>query len=105
MPTKGFVILTLLFRQEGKRWTGECLELGTATYGRTLKQVQAELAELVTLHLSSLEDAGEREHFFRRHNIRLYTDDALPTEVTPPPIPVDGESYFQARRVPIGARA
>ena len=41
MLADGFVILTMPFRQDGRRWTGECLELRTATYGRTLKQARA----------------------------------------------------------------
>lgn len=66
---KGFVVLRLAFRQEEKRWLGECLELGTATYARSLKQARKELVELVTLHLNALEDAGERENFFRENKI------------------------------------
>ena len=49
----GYVILTLAFRQEGRRWTGECLELGTATFGCTLKEVREEVLELVELHLDA----------------------------------------------------
>ncbi len=43
MSRRSFVVLRLLFRRDGRRWTGECLELGTATYGRTLMQVEREL--------------------------------------------------------------
>jgi hypothetical protein len=96
---QGFVVLTLRFRSERGRWTGECLELGTATYGRTLKQVHDELIELVTLHLNSLEEVGEREHFFRTHNIHCYTGET-PSDVTRP-LPVDGEFYTQAQRIAI----
>src|SRR3989442_294007 len=101
MPAHGFVILTLAFRQDGRRWTGECLELGTATYGRTLKQVRNELAELVSLHLNALEDVGERDRFFREHGIRFYSDDVSPTEVAPH-VPLDEEAFFQAHRVAVG---
>ena len=100
MPARGFVILTLVFRQDGRRWTGECLELGTATYARTLKQTRDELLDLVTLHLNALEDVGERDRFFREHGIRFYTDDTSPSAVTAQ-VPLDGEAYFQAHRVPV----
>lgn len=101
MPAQGFVILTLAFRQDGRRWTGECLELGTATYARTLKQTQDELAEMVTLHLNSLEDVGECERFFKEHGIRFYRDDVALDEADAPRLPIGDEAFFQARRVPI----
>jgi hypothetical protein len=98
MATKGFVVLTLQVRQSDKRWPGECLELGTATDGRSLKEVHSELMELVLLHLESLEAVGERERFFREHRITLYSDDAVPTAVEKP-IPVDADTYVHAQRV------
>jgi hypothetical protein len=101
MLGNGFVILTLAFRQDGRRWTGECLELGTATHARTLPQVHAELAELVTLHLNALEDAGECERFFKEQGIRFYTDDVPETEVAPR-LPLDEDAFFQPHRVPLG---
>jgi len=104
MPAHGFVILTLSFRQDGRRWTGECLELGTATYARTLKQTRDELLDLVTLHLNALDDVGERDRFFCEHGIRFYTDDTFPSEMTSQ-VPLDGDVFFQAHRVPVGELA
>jgi hypothetical protein len=99
MPAQGFVVLTLAFRQDGRRWTGECLELGTATYARTLKQAREELEDMVTLHLNSLEDVGERERFFKEHEIKFYTDEAAPREVAPT-LPVANDSFFQPHLFP-----
>lgn len=104
MPAEGFVILTMAFRQDGRRWTGECLELGTATYARTLNQVSDELHELVTLHLNALDDIGECDRFFQEHGIRFYTD-AVMAEDAAPRIPTDGDAFFQARRVLVGGLA
>ena len=74
----GYIILTPKVAKEEEQWTGECLELGTATYGDTLDEVQRELRELVMLHLNGLEDIKERERFFRDHNIPIYpTPDRL----------------------------
>lgn len=100
MLGNGFVILTLAFRQDGRRWTGECLELGTATYGRTLKQAHDELAEMVALHLNALEDAGECERFFKEHGIKFYSDD-IPEEALAPRVPLDESAFFQPHRVTI----
>ena len=101
MPAHGFVILTLVFRQDGRRWTGECLELGTATYARSLKQTRDELVSMVGLHLNALEDVSERDRFCREHGIRFYTDDISPGEVTSR-VPMDDEPFFQAHRVAVG---
>jgi hypothetical protein len=104
MMEPGYVVLTLQFRAEQGRWTGECLELGTATYARTLQKTHDELVELVALHLDSLEAVGEREHFFQVHNITFYPDDAPPSVVRPS-VPVDSEVYVHAHRVRIGTAA
>ena len=104
MAGDGFVILTLQFRQTENRWLGECLELGTATDGRSIKQVHNELLELVGLHLNSLEAVGERQRFFHDHGITFYTDDAVPTQIEKS-LTVDGEAYVHLHRVPIGAGA
>src|SRR3954452_23924435 len=98
MGNAGIVVLTLMFRQENRRWTGECVELGTTTYGRTLRQTHDELVELVALHRDALAAVGERERFFRAHGIRFYADNALPAEVSPT-VPLDAEFYVHAHRV------
>ncbi|MGH2584895.1 MAG: type II toxin-antitoxin system HicB family antitoxin [Dehalococcoidia bacterium] len=85
----GFVVLTFEFHKEGHLWVGRCIELGTATDGRSLEEVEDELAELVSLHLEALEDVGERDRFFQTHGITLYASD--------PPKEVE-------RRVPVSDR-
>ena len=102
MPVKGFVRLTLAFRKVGKLWTGECLELGTATDSNSLVRVQNELMELVLLHLNTLEECGDRVRFFKEHNIRFFTDDSEESEINVH-VPDDPDSFFQTRRVPVGA--
>ena len=42
----GYVTLTLSFEREGNKWVGTCLELGTSTFTRTLKQTQIDLKAL-----------------------------------------------------------
>lgn len=77
----GSLVVTLVFRQEGELWTGECVELGTATFGRSFEQTRSELVELIELHLNTLEDVGERERFLEEHSIELLRDVA-PAEAT-----------------------
>ena len=65
----GYIQLTLEFSREGRRWLGRCRELGTATFGRTLTEADGKLREAVACHLTTLEEVGERERFFREHHI------------------------------------
>lgn len=69
MAIKGYVVLTAKFRREGRRWTAYCEELGTATFGRSLPEAERRIKEAVVLHLNTLEDVGERDRFFKEHNI------------------------------------
>jgi hypothetical protein len=69
---KGYIQLTLKFHKEGRNWIGECQELGTSTYHRSLYQLQKELEELVCLHLDTLEDVGEAQRFFKDNGIEFH---------------------------------
>ena len=71
--TAGYVILTLKFKKENRRWTAYCEELGTATFGRSLPEADKRLKEAIELHLDTLEEVGERNRFFREHGIKLYS--------------------------------
>lgn len=77
----GYVILTLRYTRDGRRWVGTCQELSTSTFARTLKRCQEELNELVTEHLNVLEETGQREQFFRDWGIEFHTTQTPPKEV------------------------
>lgn len=72
MDGSGYVVLTLEFRNVGRRWTAHCKELGTATFGRSLPEADKRIKEAVFLHLNTLEDVGERARFFREHSIEFH---------------------------------
>jgi len=91
--TSGYVILTLKFNKEGRRWTAYCEELGTATFGRSLKEAQEKIMEAVVLDLETLEDVGERERFFKEHNIKLHR--TKPSRDTLVPVAADKDVFFQ----------
>jgi predicted RNase H-like HicB family nuclease len=73
MTNGGYVVLTLEFHKEGKKWVAYCKELGTATFGYTLNDAEEKLKEAISLHLNTLEDVGEREKFFKKHNIKYHS--------------------------------
>lgn len=68
-----YVVLTCEYRKEGRKWVGTCQELGTSTFGRKLDEARCRLEEAVELHLETLEQVGERERFFREHQIPVYS--------------------------------
>jgi len=94
----GYVVLTMEYRKVGRRWTAHCRELGTATFGRTLKDAEERISEAVLLHLNTLEDVGERERFFEEHSIQVHR--TRPRKA--PCVPTDVRVFTQTRvqRVP-----
>lgn len=70
-PTK-YIELTFRFAQESGKWTAECVELGTATYGDTFEQAKEAIADMVQLHLDALEQVDAADAFFRKHRITVH---------------------------------
>ena len=68
---KGYIMLTLCVRQEGDRWVGDCVELGTASCGDTVERAFDNVKDACIVHLNALEQLGERERFFKQHGIRI----------------------------------
>ena len=91
--SKGYIILTLEFKREGRRWLASCKELGTATFGRSLKEAEEKLKEACFLHVSTLEDVGERERFFRENNITFHH--IRPKSGLHVRVPVNSRTYFR----------
>jgi predicted RNase H-like HicB family nuclease len=77
-----YVVLNGSYFREAGKWVGECEELGTATFGDTLEEVQVDLAEMVRLHLNTLEDVGERRRFFEDHGVTMYNDNPPDVSLT-----------------------
>lgn len=67
-----YVFLTIIFQKEQDgRWTAECKELGTATFGNSFEDAQQKIEEAICLHLDTLEEVGEVERFFKENNIKV----------------------------------
>lgn len=63
------VILNVSLREEERRWLGECVELGTATFANTLNELRMELVEAIMLQLNQVEELGFVEDFLRDHGV------------------------------------
>ena len=99
MQTQGYVILTFEFRKSGRRWTAYCRELGTATFGRSLTDAENKLDEAVLLHLNTLEDVGERERFFKEHDLKFY--EHKPAKNTTISVPLNENILIRTRIQPV----
>ncbi len=101
MKTRGYVVLTLKFQKQDRRWTAYCEELGTATFGRSLPEADQRLKEAIFLHLNTLEDVGERERFFKENNIQLYQE--KPRDSITVCLPINREIFIEPLIQPIPA--
>ena len=99
MKTRGYVVLTLQFHKQGTRWVGQCDELGTATFGRSLPEADQRLKEAVFLHLNTLEGVGERERFFKENNIQLHLE--KPRDSITVSLPINREIFVESLVQPI----
>jgi predicted RNase H-like HicB family nuclease len=102
----GYVILTVQFHKEGKYWTAECVELGTATFGRTVEEADERIKEAVLLHLNTLEDVGERERFFEEYGIKYHIGEPEPERISIS-APLDEETFVRPyiQHIPVLAGA
>ena len=100
MKKKGYIVVTLKFRKEGKKWTALCEELGTATFGRSIQEAQRKIGDLVLLHLNTLDDVGEIKKFFREHNIAFYSHKPKKNEIKISG-PFDTKTYVRPYVYPI----
>lgn len=72
MKPSCYIKVTVLFAKEKDgRWTAECQELGTATFGNTFEEVQEYIVETIELHLNTLQKNGQIERFFKENGIRI----------------------------------
>ncbi|MCK4795014.1 MAG: hypothetical protein KAV87_65400 [Desulfobacteraceae bacterium] len=98
MKSDTYIVVTFLFYKEGNRWVGQCKELGTSTFGRSIQEAFERLNEAVGLHLNTLEQVGERERFFRDHNITLYPHKPKEEEIR---IPIEPDAFVRSYIYPI----
>jgi predicted RNase H-like HicB family nuclease len=95
MRSPGYIKVTLKFLKEGNRWTALCVELGTATFGRSINEAAERIKEAVLLHLNTLEDVGECERFLKKHGITFYAHKPKAEEIKIPS-PYNSAAYFKS---------
>jgi len=102
MRTSGYIIVTLKFVKEGRRWVAHCIELGTSTFGSSIQQATERIQEAVILHLNTLEDVGECERFLEERNVKFYLRKPKHEEIDFKS-PLDPLAYFKPFVSPVHA--
>jgi predicted RNase H-like HicB family nuclease len=100
MEISGYIVVNLKFLKEGRRWTAYCIELGTATFGRSIQEANERIREAVLLHLNTLEAVGECERFLKDHGITFYAQKPKQEEIKICQ-PYDPSAYFKTFISPI----
>lgn len=100
----GYIIVTFKFRREGNKWTALCEELGTSTFGRSIPEAHKKLKEAVLLNLDTLEELGERERFFDKHNINFHSHKPKKNDIKISGL-LDTDTYVRAHIYPIPKEA
>jgi len=100
---RGYILVTFIFQQEEDgRWAAHCKELGTATFGRSLREAQERLKDAVVCHLNTLEEVGERERFLAENHIKFLSVKPRFGTVNIQ-APLDGRSYTFPHLQPLPA--
>jgi len=100
MKTSGYIVVTLKFLKEGRRWTAHCVELGTSTFGRSIQEANERIKEAVALHLNTLEDVGEFERFLKEHGVIIYSQKPKQRDINIS-APLDPLAYFKPLISPV----
>ena len=96
-----FIILTEVVEKEGDQFVSTCRELGTASCGDTIEEAFSNLEEAIEVHLSALEETGERERVFTERGIEVHTP--LPTAPIHPPVPLGTVIKATRHQIPVPA--
>ena len=71
-----FIVLTGVVEEEDGLFVSYCRELGTSSCGDTVNEALEKLGDAIEVHLTALEEVGERERYLRERNIPVQTRDS-----------------------------
>ena len=66
-----YITVTIAIEEADSQYAARCVELGTASCGDTLDEAFENIKEAVIVDLNALEEAGEREQFFKEQGIEI----------------------------------
>jgi predicted RNase H-like HicB family nuclease len=104
MKSSCYIRVTVVFEQEKDgRWTAECRELGTATFGNTFEEAREFISEAIELHLDTLKKNGQTERFFKENGIRLIKE--KPTQNIRINVPINPNIFIKPFTYPVHVQA
>lgn len=93
-----YIIVTLMVEREGEYYVSKCLELGTASFGRSEKEAFDNLIDATEVYLNTLEDLGECRLVLREKGVRVYSYEPAELKV---PKKIPAGSTVRARVLPL----
>ena len=66
-----YITLTIAIEEADSQYAAHCIELDTASCGDTFDEAFENIKEAVSVDLNALEEVGEREQFFKEHDIEI----------------------------------
>jgi predicted RNase H-like HicB family nuclease len=83
----GYVILTFVVKREGEYQLSKCLELGAASFGRSIEEALANLMDATQVYLNTLQDLGECRQVLKEKGVRVYSYERAELEGTKGEVP------------------
>lgn len=68
-----YIIVTFMVEREGEYFVSKCLELGTASFGRSKEEAFKNLADATEVYLNTLEDLGECRLVLKEKGVQVYS--------------------------------
>lgn len=80
-PDNLIVQLTIEVWQEGDQFVSRCVELETTSCGATMGEAVDNIRDAVNLHLTTLEELGERDRFFEAKGVKIQPHKPASSEI------------------------
>ena len=95
-----YICVTFNIVPEDGQYSAVCPELGTASCGETVDEAVKNIREAVLVDLNTLEHFGERERFFSKRKIRMYS---RPIESAGKPLTPKVGEFITRQNIPVVA--
>ncbi len=70
-PGEKYVVLTIIIEKTQDAYEAVCEELGTASFGDTLREAQDNINDAIICELNALEGLGIRQRIFKEKGIKI----------------------------------
>jgi predicted RNase H-like HicB family nuclease len=95
-----YVALTCMVQPEADQYVSKCLELGTASFGRTTEEAFDNVADATQVYLNTLEDLGECRQVLKDKGLKIYSYEPAELEVRNARFPVGSVIRPQVMAIP-----